>query len=156
MRQRLAAAIGGLILVLLAAPGTASAKIDHWQAVLVAGDDAQPVFDNAVRASDTCLAAQGVPEADIRRLSADAKSRDPTIEPATLRRVLDSIASLNARAGDGCFVFITSHGGRGLGIYLSRNDEMLRPVALAQALARGCGGAPTGGIVFGCYRGAFA
>jgi hypothetical protein len=53
-------------------------------------------------------------------------------------------------------VFITSHGGHNLGIYLSRDDEMLRPSALARALATGCGAAPTVVIVSGCYSGSFA
>jgi hypothetical protein len=157
MTKRLAAAIGALIVLLLAASGSAAAQVvDRWRAVLVAGDNAQPVFDNAIRAVDTWLRAQGVPEDDVHRLSADAGPRDPNIEPATLRRVLDRIASLRAGPGDGCFVFITSHGGRGLGIYLSHDDEMLRPAALAQALARGCGAVPTVVIVSGCYSGAFA
>jgi hypothetical protein len=73
-----------------------------------------------------------------------------------LRQVLDRIVSLRSRPGDGCFVFITSHGGRGLGIYLSREDEMLRPAALARALAQGCGDVPTVVVVSGCYSGSFA
>jgi len=157
MRQRLIAAFGAaLIFGFVAVPHPAPAEAEHWQAVLVAGDTAQPVFDNAVHAVAAWLAGQGVPEADIHRLSAGAGPRSPAIEPATLRQVLDRIASLQSRPGDRCFIFITSHGGRGLGIYLSRSDEMLRPAALAQALARGCAGVPTVVVVSGCYSGSFA
>jgi hypothetical protein len=159
MRQHLIAAFGTvLILALVARPGVAEAE--HWQAVLVAGDTAQPVFDNAIRDVGTWLKERGVPDADIHRLSASAGQRDskgdPGAEPATLRRVLDRIASLQSQPGDRCFVFITSHGGEGLGIYLSREDEMLRPAALARALSQGCAGVPTVVIVSGCYSGAFA
>lgn len=159
MRQRLFAAFGAaLILVLATRPGAADAE--HWQAVLVAGDTAQPVFDNAIRAIGTWLREQGVPETDIHRLSASAGQRDPKgdprVEPATLRRVLDRIASLQSRPDDRCFIFITSHGGEGRGIYLSHDDEMLRPTALARALSQGCAGVPTVVIVSGCYSGSFA
>jgi Peptidase C13 family len=127
----------------------------HWKIVLVAGDTAQPVFDNAVQAVDLWLTEHGVAQADIHRLAASAGPRDPTVEPATLDRVLGTIAELHARPSDGCFVFVTSHGGRGLGIYLSPQDEMLRPTPLARALAAGCGAAPTVVVVSGCYSGSF-
>jgi hypothetical protein len=155
MRQRLAAAFGAALLLLtLASPHAIAAQ--HWRAVLVAGDTAQPVFDNAIRAVNTWLVEHGVAAADIHRLAASASARDRGIEPATLRRVLDRISSLQSAPGDGCFVFITSHGGRNLGIYLSRKDEMLQPAALARALAQGCAGVPSVVIVSGCYSGSFA
>jgi hypothetical protein len=155
MRQRLAAAFGAaLILLAIALPREADAE--RWRAVLVAGDTAQPVFDNAIRAVDKWLVEHGVAEADIHRLAASAGTRDRAIEPATLRRVLSRIAALQSGSGDGCFVFITSHGGRGRGIYLSREDEMLQPAALARALSQGCAGVPTVVVVSGCYSGSFA
>jgi hypothetical protein len=146
-------------LIAIAATGakpSPAPPIEHWQAVLVAGDTAQPVFDNAVKAMDLWLVDHGVAEADIHRLAASAGPRDRSVEPATLAGVLGRIAGLRSRPGDGCLVFITSHGGRGLGIYLSRQDEMLRPEALARALAAGCAAVPTVVIVSGCYSGSFA
>lgn len=148
-----------VILALVApgsAPNAATPSPERWRAVLVAGDTAQPVFDNAVRAVDIWLAEHGVAEPDIHRLSAGAKPRDPAVEPATLAQVLGRIAGLHARPGEGCFVFITSHGGRGEGIYLSRQDEILRPAALARALAAGCTAVPTVVVISGCYSGTFA
>lgn len=153
---RLLAAIC-LVLALVASgavPGAAAAE--RWQAVLVAGDTAQPVFDNAVRAVNLWLAEHGVAEPDIHRLSASAGPNDPAVEPATLAQVLGRIVGLRARPGEGCFVFVTSHGGRGQGIYLSRNDEILRPDALARALAAGCAAVPTVVVISGCYSGSFA
>jgi Peptidase C13 family len=142
----------------IAAMGAAPAppEPEHWQAVLVAGDAAQPVFDNALRAMNLWLGEHGVAETDIHRLAASAGPRDPAIEPATLGRVLSRIANLRSRPGDGCFVFITSHGGHGSGIYLSRDDAFLRPAALARALDAGCGTVPTVVVVSGCYSGTFA
>jgi hypothetical protein len=132
------------------------AEPEHWQVVLVAGDTAQPVFDNAVKAVDLWLTEHGVAEVDIHRLAASAGAHNRAIEPATLQNVLDRIASLHAQPGEGCFVFITSHGGHNLGIYLSVDDEMLRPSQLARALNAGCGAVPTVVIVSGCYSGSFA
>jgi hypothetical protein len=158
MRQRflvrICAALFAVALIGAALPPLQ--PVEHWQVVLVAGDTAQPVFDNAVKAIDLWLTEHGVAQADIHRLAASASPHDPTVEPATLRHLLDRIAGLHGQPGDGCFVFITSHGGRGLGIYLSHDDEMLRPAPLARALAAGCGAAPTVVVVSGCYSGSFA
>jgi hypothetical protein len=127
-----------------------------WQAVLVAGDNAQPVFDNAVAAVSNWLAARGVPASDIHRLSASPPPGAPTTEPASAKRVLRQIASLPARPGERCLVFITSHGQEGEGVWLAYRGEFLRPEALAQALSIGCAAVPTVVIVSSCYSGAFA
>lgn len=158
MRKRLIIAFCAAFMSAFAALGATAAApaVEHWQAVLVAGDTAQPVFDNAVRAMNLWLGQHGVAPADIHRLAASARPGEPDVEPATLDRVLGRIASLRGRPGDGCFVFVTSHGGHNLGIYLSRHDEMLQPAALAKALAAGCGAVPTVVVISGCYSGTFA
>jgi hypothetical protein len=147
--------IAAVLAVAPLAVAQADPPVQHWQAVLVAGDTAQPVFDNAVRAVDLWLTQHRVAPGDIHQLAASAGPRDPSVEPATLERVLGRIAALRTRPGDGCFVFITSHGGHNLGIYLSRQNQMLQPAALAQALAAGCGAVPTVVVVSGCYSGSF-
>jgi len=140
-------------LTLAAAPARSQQAGLRWQAVLVAGDNAQPVFDNAVSAMARWLAERGVPPDDIHRLS--ASPRDSQTEAASAAAVLRRIASLPARPGMGCFVFITSHGKRGQGIRLAYSGEYLQPAALAQALSAGCGAAPTVVIASGCFTGAF-
>jgi hypothetical protein len=147
-----------LFVVLLLVGGNASARtatpiVSGWQAVLVAGDDAEPVFDNAVAAIDRWLVAHGVPQNAIRRLS--AKPAGPQIEPAALPRVLASIAALHPGRGGGCFVFITSHGQEDDGLWLADGQRFLWPVSLAKALSAGCRDAPTVVIASGCYSGAF-
>jgi hypothetical protein len=128
----------------------------HWQVVLVAGDRAEPVFDNGVAALYNRLAALGVPAANIHRLSANPGYGDPSVEPATANRILQRIAALQTRSGDRCLVFVTSHGQRGRGIWLAAAGEFLQPAPLAQALSVGCGRVPTVVIVSGCYSGSFA
>ena len=59
-----------LCLLLGAEAVAAVSNPSGWQAVLVAGDNAQPVFDNAVAAFRNWLAAGGVPARNIHVLSA--------------------------------------------------------------------------------------
>jgi hypothetical protein len=135
---------------LRAEPATA-----RWQAVLVAGDNAEPVFDNAVEAVGRWLTARGVPNADIHRLSASRQPRDPTVEPASAENILNRIASLRPQPGERCLIFITSHGQRGDGIWLASSGDYLRPASLAQALSAGCAAVPSVVILSSCYSGAF-
>jgi hypothetical protein len=127
----------------------------RWQAVLVAGDDAQPVFDNAVGALARWLSGRGLPAADIHRLSASQAPTDPSVEPASAERILRRIASLRARPGERCLVFVTSHGTAGAGIWLAYSGEYLSPASLARALSIGCAEVPSVVILSSCYSGSF-
>lgn len=142
------------LLLLAALPALAAPpqRLQGWQAVLVAGDNAEPVFDNGVAALSQWLTERGVPGADIHRLSARV---GPGVEPATVDNVMHRIASLSPRPGQGCLVFLTSHGQRGEGVWLAASGEFLTPAELARALAGGCAQAPTVVIVSSCYSGAF-
>ena len=131
----------------------AGPAVSRWQVVLVAGDNAQPVFDNAVDWLARWLADHGVAPTDIHRLSAHPP--DSGVEAASAGAILRRIASLPARPGEGCLVFITSHGKQGAGIHLAYSAEYLRPEPLAQALSMGCGTAPTVVILSACFSGAF-
>jgi hypothetical protein len=79
-----------------------------------------------------------------------------SVEPASAKTLLQRIAELPARPGDRCLVFLTSHGQRGVGVWLARSNTALSPDELADALSRGCGPAPTVVIVSACYSGGFA
>jgi hypothetical protein len=149
----------GLCLMLAAAPfaaasGAPDASAARWQVVLVAGDDEQPVFDNAVRSLAQFLIASGVPDANIHRFSAnpDAVGAEPSGEV----RIVRGIADLRVAPGDRCLVFITSHGSPDKGVFLSFADEDLSPASLAKALNGNCAAVPTVAIVSSCYSGAFA
>ena len=149
----LAAVLAALLAV---SPGFAASpdgRNHGWRVVLVAGDNAQPVFDNGIAAMAQWLGTIGVPAADIHRLSA---SPTEGAEPASAARVLHQIANLGARPGERCFVFITSHGQHGEGVWLAYSGEFLRPAALAAALSAGCGAVPTVAIVSACYSGSFS
>ena len=138
------------------ATANAATPAASWQVVLVAGDDSEPVFDNATRALSQRLAAAGVPATNIHRLSASAAELGAAVDPASMSVVLQRIAALPARPGDRCLIFLTSHGERGAGLWLRRSNEALSPNQLAEALSRGCATVPTVVVVSACYSGGFA
>lgn len=129
----------------------------HYKAVLVAGDGSLPVFDNAVDGVAVRLRERGaVASGALQRLSAaPAVIAQDGVRSASLDHVLDSIRSMKPAAGEGCFVFATSHGAPIRGLALSWAGEMLGPAALDRALAAGCGSAPTVVVVSGCFSGNF-
>src|SRR5271166_5494059 len=162
MASRFVARLSSAILMLGALTNQAvthaatSNPVARWQVVLAAGDDAQPVFDNATRALSQRLAAAGVPAAHIHRLSASAAELGAAVEPALVGVLLQRIGALPARPGDRCLIFLTSHGERGAGLWLARSNTALSPDELAQALSRGCAAVPTVVVVSACYSGGFA
>ena len=161
MVLRLLTGLSSLVVVFsLVGQGAATAvkplPAGSWEAVLAAGDDAEPVFDNATRTFNQRLVAAGVPAGNIHRLSASAAELSSSVEPASAKALLQHIAELPARPGDRCLVFLTSHGERGAGVWLARSNTALSPDELADALSRGCGPAPTVVIVSACYSGGFA
>jgi Peptidase C13 family len=135
---------------------TAGAAGTSWQVVLAAGDDAEPVFDNATREMSRRLTAAGIPPGSIHRLSASAPEVAAGAEPATAEFLLRRIADLPAQPGNRCLIFLTSHGERGNGVWLARSNRALAPDELARALSRGCAAVPTVVIVSACYSGGFA
>ena len=141
---------------LCAAQAQTSGIAGNWQVVLAAGDDAEPVFDNATRAMTRRLAAGGVPIDNIHRLSASATELGGEVELAYGDTLLRRIAELPAGPGDRCLIFLTSHGERGAGLWLARSNRALSPDELAGALSRGCAAVPTIVIVSACYSGGFA
>jgi hypothetical protein len=128
----------------------------NWQVVLAAGDDAEPVFDDAAKTLARRLRAAGVPAVDIHRLSASDAELRSGVEPATAENLLRRVANLPARPGDRCLVFLTSHGEHDAGLWLAVSQRALHPEELAQALSRGCAAVPTVVIVSSCYSGGFA
>ena len=134
-----------------------AAPTQTWTAVLVAGDGSLPVFDNATVRMQALLEAAGTPASRIHRLSAaPATLARPHVQIATRLRVVDTIAHLQPAPGEACFVYLTSHGAHGPGVYLAPRSEFLSPAELDAALQAGCGSAPTVAIVSACYTGDFA
>lgn len=123
-----------------------------WKAVLIAGDDKEPAFDNAVDAMAGKLAEFGVPSSNIAILKATEQGR----QAATDANAADAFAGLDPAATDGCFVFITSHGGPDRGLFMKRDRGFLDPGELDRLLSRPCAARPTVVIASGCFSGNFA
>jgi len=153
---RLLAATLALALLAVQAAAGAPTPGGSWQVVVAAGDDGEPVFDNATRELSRRLTAAGVPANHIHRLSARSLELGANVEPAFANTLLERIADLPVQPGDRCLVFLTSHGERGAGLWLARSNAALGPDELAQALSRGCAAVPTVVIVSACYSGSFA
>jgi hypothetical protein len=157
-RLLLALALGGLLAACDTPADVASAKPlaapqpAGWKALLIAGDNQEPAFDNAVDAMAGKLESFGVPSSDISILKATAADG----HAATRLNIRRAFAELHPASTEGCFVFITSHGGEGRGLVLARDRAFLSPGELGGLLNSACGDRPTVVIASGCYSGSFA
>ncbi len=142
-----AAPPSGRGMALAAAPGDVPAS--RWHAVLIAGDNNSPSFDNGIDALRDKLSARGV--RDIRLLTSDPV-RNPSAEVASASNV--SSALRNAGGAGACLAFITSHGTEA-GVVLRQASGVVRPSALNNALDAGCGALPTVVVVSACHSGVF-
>jgi Peptidase C13 family len=127
-----------------AAAGSVPAR--RWHAVLVAGDNSSPAFDNGIVTLRDRLAERGV--RDIELLSAGKAAGNVLATPSNL------YAGLRAHAADACLVYMTSHGNAD-GFFLRAGSCLMGPAALDQALTESCGSAPTVVVVSACHSGTF-
>jgi len=124
----------------------------HWSVFLVAGDNAAPVFDNAIRRFDGML--RGAAFAPVYSFSADEM---PGTDIATGDRLGAAMANIPRGGNEGCLVFITSHGGRD-GVAMKADfahEQRLTPARLEELLDGSCGARPTVAIVSACFSGIF-
>ncbi|WP_186002610.1 C13 family peptidase [Mycobacterium sp. KBS0706] len=156
---RLAALAVATLLAACAGPAVPSPSVVaaadtplRWKALLVAADDAEPVFDNGVDALRRSLLSFGVAPADIAVLKADARQADAIATKANFDRAMTGLAG---PAGTGCFVYLTSHGVEGRGLFAAADDAVIPPAYLAQALDGACAGRPTVLVTSGCYSGIY-
>ncbi len=131
-----------------AAPTGGSVPAPRWRAVLIAGDNDSPAFDNGVQSLREKLMAQGV--RDIAVYSSDTRRAAPT----GLASVANVATALRTGGGDACFVFVTSHGERA-GFVLRPDRRFFDPGSLDRLLSAGCGSRPTVVVVSACHSGTF-
>ena len=122
-----------------------SIPANRWRAVLVAGDNSSPAFDNGIDTLRERIAGMGVRAITVYSASPGRG------QLSNLRNVG---AGLHASGGDACFVYMTSHGDQS-GFFLRPGRQMLSPSALDQALSQGCGERPTVVVVSACHSGTF-
>ena len=121
----------------------------RWNAVLIAGDNNSPAFDNGVESMREKLAQRGVQQ--IRVLSSNP-SRAAAGQMASSGNVRTALRGL--AGGQACLAFITTHG-ETKGAFLRPDRRFLDPASLDSALQTGCGNAPTVVIVSACHSGTF-
>lgn len=134
--------------LLLASASGAGIPAARWRAVLIAGDNNSPAFDNGVDALRAKLAGKGV--RDIQVLTSDP-GRNPSAQVASAGNVSNA---LRGAGGDACLAFITSHGDE-RGVVLRSANGIINPTSLDNALDAGCGSRPTVVIVSACHSGVF-
>jgi hypothetical protein len=117
-----------------------------WRAILVAGDNSSPAFDNGIDTLRDRFAALGV-----RNIALLSASQARGVRPANARTI-DS--TLRAGGGEACLVYLTSHGDQS-GFFLRADRRTLSPAALDLALTAGCGERPTVLVVSACHSGTF-
>ena len=131
----------------------------HWAAVIVAGDSSgaggghSEAFDNARRDLATALAKAGFMPEHIAQFSSDPKDSDPT-DPAltTVDGVKGMLQRLLGVAGEGCLIYVTSHGNT-QGIKFG--EKIASPAEIAGLGDKTCGGRPTVMIMSACHSGVF-
>src|SRR5215468_3916255 len=123
-----------------------------WKAVLIAGDDSEPAFDNAVDAMAEKLHGYGLRREDIVILKASASDG----QRANRGNIADAFAALAPSPSEDCFVFITSHGGDDRGLVMTAARSFLTPDDLDELLNERCADKPTVVIASGCFSGMFA
>ncbi len=119
-----------------------------WRAVLIAGENNSPAFDNGIDALRDKLAARGV--RDMHVLTSDP-GRNPSAKVASTANIS---SALRSGSGQACLVFVTSHGLES-GVALKAANGLLEPSALNNALDAGCSARPTVVIVSACHSGIF-
>ena len=143
-----AAGVATTTVVAGAATQVQEVPANRWRAVLVAGDNTSPAFDNGIEALRERLTAVGV--RDIRLLSADP-GRVAGGQLASASNVRHAVGS---GGGEACLAFVTSHGEE-RGFFLRADRRLFGPALLDQALTEGCGGVPTVVVVSACHSGTF-
>jgi hypothetical protein len=135
-----------------AAEASVAARLVHYRAVLAAGDDSIPNFDNAVDALAKRLERS---DAETTLLTSDGRRVTNHRWYATAD-VIDGVLR-DVGTSDGCLVFVTSHGNE-VGLVMGMDNAegyYLTPKRLAEILARDCGQRPTVAILSGCHTGTF-
>jgi hypothetical protein len=133
-------------------PAAPLAQPAAWKAVLIAGDNSEAAFDNAVDAMAEKLVGYGVRREDIAVLKASAGDG----HAADRGNIFDAFDALAPAGNEGCFVFITSHGDGQRGLVMRAAKDFLGPDELDRLLDRRCRDRPTVVIASGCFSGIFS
>ena len=141
------------------APNPPTGPFAHWAAVIVAGDDTSTdgkpteTFDNARKDVAAALARAGFAPNHIVQYSSAPKPGDPTLPGiANINAVKGGLHRLLGTAGDGCLIYVTSHGNN-QGIKFG--ESLASPADIVGLADRTCGIRPTVMVLSACHSGVF-
>jgi hypothetical protein len=131
----------------------------HWAVVIVAGDSHgtggghSEAFDNARRDLSRAFVGAGFLPEHIAEFSTEPKDDDPA-RPAltTVDGVKGMLQRMLGVAGEGCLIYVTSHGNT-QGIKFG--EKLASPEDIAGLGDKTCGGRPTIMIMSACHSGVF-
>jgi hypothetical protein len=132
-------------------PATTATNVpaSRWSAVLVAGDNNSPAFDNGVESLREKLAQRGVQQIKVLSSNPSRAAAGQMASSGNVRAAIRGMAGAQA-----CLAFVTTHG-ETKGFFLRSDRRFVEPSALDAALAAGCGNLPTVMIVSACHSGTF-
>jgi hypothetical protein len=126
----------------------------RYHAILAAGDESIGNFDRATAAISARLRLLGV---ETTVLTSDREKATDGRDLASAYRIDVLFNQMEMNPGDGCLVFVTSHGNEH-GLVMKADEEeyaYLTPKRLAGILTRHCSDRPTVAILSGCHTGTF-
>ncbi len=127
----------------------------NWKSVFVSGDHSIANFDNGRKVLSEMFADLGADQENQIHFSAEAREIRNDVAVATTANIENAFSRLNVNPEtDGCLVFMTSHGARGQGFYLSRSG-ILSPARFNQMVKAACKDAPTVVLISACFSGQF-
>jgi hypothetical protein len=135
-----------------AGPGSSGPAPIAWKAAVMAGDDSIDAFDNARETVHGMFLDDGVRAENAVQLSRRDGGRGG-VRDMSVDGLLDAMLALDVGPGDGCVLFMTSHGSTS-GFYIEGRGEM-SPEELGSILDEACGDRPTVVLVSACYSGIF-
>jgi len=132
----------------------------EWKSVFISGDDSIPNFDNGRVAISELFHFLGAYHENQTHLTSDRRLVTEEVKLATLNNIARAFVGLRINQKvDKCLLFMTSHGIKNFGFYLSAGYEgergAITPDQLSQILDATCGQAPTVLLISACYSGQF-
>lgn len=126
-------------------PSMALLAPTSWKAVTVGADRSLPLYDNAASDMASQLQAGGARVAVLHASNGSARRNS----------IQGALRGLGRQQGEGCLVFVTSHGNiRGLQFQVE-GGRTLSPADLDDMIDDECGDAPTVLILSGCNSGTY-
>lgn len=133
---------------------SASANV-NWKSIFISGDDSIANFDNGRKTISSMLAPLGAHAENQQHLTSESREVRSGVSLATGENIVRAFKSMKVnKSTDGCLVFMTSHGSKNQGFYLSKAGIM-PPQLLGDLVKEACGEAPTVVLISACFSGQF-